>query len=338
MNNKGITIAGSFIADVVKTTDCYPKRGMMAYITDVKKAVGGCVPNTAISLKKIDSSIPVSAIGKIGTDEHGRFIKTELERHGVDCNNVKISESLTTSFCDVMSQPSGERTFFHAKGANAEFSPADLNISNLNCDIFHIGYIFLLDQFEKSDAQHGSVLARTLKEIQEKGIKTSIDVVSDSSGKYKEIIIPVLRFCSYAIMNEVECCMLTDLAPYDENGRLNTDNIKKTMVFMAEKGVKEKIIIHCKNAGFCLDVKSGEFTIVPSLEIPPEEIKGSVGAGDAFCAGSLYGLYNNYSDEETLKLASAIAASNLFAENSTDSILSKEDVWAFEEKYGRKIL
>lgn len=338
MNNKGITIAGSFIADVVKTTDCYPKRSMMAYITDVKKAVGGCVPNTAISLKKIDRNIPVSAIGKIGTDEHGRFIKDELIRHGVDCSNVKISESLPTSFCDVMSQPSGERTFFHAKGANAELSPDDLDISSLDCDIFHIGYIFLLDQFEKSDAQYGSVLARTLKQIQEKGIKTSIDVVSDSSGKYKEIIIPVLKFCSYAIMNEVECCMLTDLSPYNENGELNIDNIKKTMMFMAEKGVKEKIIIHCKNAGFCLDIKSGEFTIVPSLEIPPEEIKGSVGAGDAFCAGCLYGLYNGYNDKETLEIASAVAASNLFAENSTDSIICKEEISAFEEKYRRKKL
>ncbi|MEE0945504.1 MAG: carbohydrate kinase family protein [Acutalibacteraceae bacterium] len=338
MSKKNITIAGSFIADVVKTTDCYPKSGMMAYITDVKKAVGGCVPNTAISLKKIDSLTPVSVIGKIGTDEHGSFIKDELLRHGIDCSKVKISNTSTTSFCDVMSQPSGERTFFHAKGANAEFGYEDIDINSLDCDIFHIGYIFLLDKFEQKDDLYESVLARTLKEIQDKGIKTSIDVVSDSTGKYKDIIVPVLKYCNFAIMNEVECCMLTDLAPYDDEGNILTDNIRETMEFMVKCGVKDKVVIHCKTAGFCLDVKTGEFTVVPSLDIPKEEIKGSVGAGDAYCAGCLYSFYNGYEDKKALEFASAVAASNLFCENSTDSIINKDCIEEFCSKYKRKKL
>ena len=40
-------------------------------------------------------------------------------------------------------------------------------------------------------------------------------------------------------------------------------------------------------------------------------IISSVGAGDAFLSGVLYGLINNLSDEETLKIAHACAANNL---------------------------
>lgn len=338
MSKSGITIAGSFIADVVKTTDCYPNQGMMAYITDTKRAAGGCVPNTAISLKKIDKNTKVSVRGKIGNDDNGSFIIDALKQNGVNCDKVIVSETSPTSYCDVMSQPSGERTFFHAKGANALFGEEDLDVSSLDCEIFHIGYIFLLDYFEKVDAEYGNVLARVLKKIQDKGIKTSIDVVSESSSRYKEIIIPTLKYCNFAIMNEVESSMLTDLPPYNEDNSLNLGNIRKTMEFMASCGVKEKVIVHCKNAGFILDCKTDEFTLIPSIDVPKEEIKGSVGAGDAFCAGCLYSLYNCYSDKETLEIASTIAASNLFSQNSTDSLISIKEVKNLEEKYGRKTL
>lgn len=338
MAKKGITIAGSFIADLVKTTDCYPAPGMMAYITDTKRAAGGCVPNTAVSLKKIDSEISVSVRGKIGKDENGELLLNVLNSNGVNCDKVVICENAPTSYCDVMSQPSGERTFFHAKGANAIFDKNDLDTNSLDCDIFHIGYIFLLDSFEKEDAEYGTMLARVLKEIQDKGIKTSIDVVSESGERYKSIIIPTLKYCNFAIMNEVESSMLTDLAPYKEDGSLNVDNIRKTMEFMASCGVKDKVIIHCKNAGFCLDCKENTFTVLPSVNIPKEEIKGSVGAGDAFCAGCLYGLHNGYSDNDILRIASTVAASNLFSQNSTDSIISKDKIENFERKYGRKTI
>lgn len=111
MANTDITIAGSFIADLVKTTDCYPQAGMMAYITDTKRAAGGCVPNTAVSLKKIDKETKVSVRGKIGKDENGSFIIDALKQNDVNCDKVILCEEAPTSYCDVMSQPSGERTF-----------------------------------------------------------------------------------------------------------------------------------------------------------------------------------------------------------------------------------
>ena len=55
-------------------------------------------------------------------------------------------------------------------------------------------------------------------------------------------------------------------------------------------------------------------------------IKGSVGAGDSFCAGSLDGIYYGLSDEETLKFSSAAAACNLFEANSIDGMKTKEEI------------
>ena len=332
----GITLAGNILTDVVKTVDCYPNIGMLANISDVSRAVGGCVPNTGIDLKKIDNSLRVTAIGKIGNDEGGEFLLSEFDKYGLERDKVKVSRAKPTSFSDVMSMPSGERTFFHARGANAEFSPEDIDIEALDCDIFHIGYILLLDAMDKADETYGTVMARLLKAVQDRGIKTSIDVVSDSTADYKAKIIPALKYSNYAIMNEIESGMISDLNPYNEDNTLNVDNIRKTMEIMAECGVKDKIIIHCKEAGFCYDVKTGSFTASPSLNIPKEAIKGSVGAGDAFCAGALYGIYNNFSDKEILDFASSAAACNLFAENSIDGMKSAEEIKNMAAKYGRK--
>ncbi len=333
-DRKGITIAGNILADVVKVVDCYPKAGMLANIKDVITAVGGCVPNTAIDIAKIDSSVPLTALGKVGDDAYGKYVLSVMKENNINCDNVCVSATKPTSFSDVITQIGKERTFFHARGANAEFSIDDIDISSINSVIFHIGYILLLDMFDKEDSEYGTVMARLLHNVQSQGIKTSIDVVSDSTADYKAKIAPALKYCNYAIVNEIESSMLSDLDPYYEDGSLNIDNIKKTMQHMAKLGVKDKVIVHCKKAGFCYDVASGDFNMVTAVNIPREMIKGTVGAGDAFCAGALYGLYNDFSDKEILEFASGAAACNLFAENSIDGMRSKNDIFALIDNFG----
>ncbi len=335
---KGIVLAGNILTDTVKNIESYPEIGMLSSITSVSQAVGGCVPNTAIDIAKIDRSVPLTAIGCVGNDAAGRYVTEQMQNHGINTEHVTILADVPTSFSDVMSLPTGERTFFHARGANARFSPEHIDMSALNGNMLHIGYILLLDEFDKEDAEYGTVMARFLHDVQERGICTSIDVVSDNDGNYKKTIVPALKYCNYAIMNEIECCSIDGFEACDENGRPIVENIRAAMEKIAAYGVKDKVIVHCKQAGFCLDVASGAFTAVPSLKIPAEEIRGSVGAGDAYCAGCLYGLYNGYADEELLRFASAAAACNLFAGNSVDGMRPKNEILKMEEKYGRVTL
>jgi len=332
----GITVAGNMILDVVKTIDKYPEQGMLAYISSSKRAIGGCAPNTATDLAIIDSTLPVSVIGRVGDDEYGRFLVDKLRARGIEVSGVIASNGTDTSFTDVMSLPTGERTFFNAKGANAIFAPEDIDISSLRCKIFHIGYILLLDKFDEADEEYGTAMARFLSRVRATGIKTSVDVVSSSNAsEYKAKILPVMPYTDYLIINETEICTIWGVDPRKNDGSLDVDAVKLAMEKTMAAGVHEKVIIHSKEACFCLD-KSGEFTKLGSLKVPPELIAGSVGAGDAFCAGSLYGIYNGYSDKEILEFASMSAACSLFAENSVDGMKNKKEICKIFENYERK--
>lgn len=331
---KGIVIAGNIILDIVKSIEQYPCAGMLADISDIHHSVGGCAPNTAINLAKIDRRIPVSVIGRVGADENGRIVVSQLLKEGIDIRGISYSSEAPTSFCDVMSVPSGERTFFHKRGANAEFSPEHINIAALHCAHFHIGYILLLDRFDAEDRQYGTVMARFLHDLQARGIRTSIDVVSNSNGLFAEKVIPTLKYCNYVIINELECCSIWGMTPYTESGRLDRVSIRTAMERTMAAGVKEQVIVHCKSACFSLDA-AGRFTEVPSLKIPKEDIKGTVGAGDAFCAGCLYAIHNHYTNQQMLEFASAAAACNLLAVNATDGMRERNEILQIAETYGR---
>ena len=58
MNERnGIAIAGTILVDQINEISAYPNTGELTQIRRVSKAVGGCVPNVAIDLKKISPEI-----------------------------------------------------------------------------------------------------------------------------------------------------------------------------------------------------------------------------------------------------------------------------------------
>ncbi len=316
----GIAVAGNILTDEVKVIEAFPEKGMLVNITSMSRAVGGGVPNTLISLAKIDSTLSLTALGKRGDDEGGRYAQSELQRCGVDTTAILVDPAAPTGFSDVMTlRDTGERTFFHNRGANARFVPEDIALSTLNCRMLHVAYIHLLDGFDAPDPEYGTTLARFLKAVQEEGILTSVDVVSSFNDEFASRILAAMPYTDNAIMNEIEACGVSGLAPRDEAGNLLAHNIRATMEQLMACGVGQRVIVHCPEAGFCLSA-DGTFTVVPSLNLPSGYIKGTVGAGDAFCAGCLYGIYNGYSDREILEFASGAAACSLSAEDSVSGM------------------
>lgn len=335
-DTQGIAIAGNILVDLVNIIDRYPQKNMLANILKTTPAVGGCVPNTIIDIARIDPEMFLAAIGKVGADENGRYVISRLKKYGIDVSGIKVDESVVTAVDHVMSeQTTGERTFFYTSGANSSFDIDDIDIDSLDCRIFHIGYVRLLEQLDKKDAEYGTRMARLLAKVQAKGIKTSVDVISKEGESIAEEIMPVLKYCDYAILNEIESCAVTGLSPRNSDGTVNVENIRTTMQKFVEYGVKKKVIVHCCEAGFSLDAEDN-FRAVPSLELPDGYIKGSVGAGDAYAAACLYGIYKDYDDVHLLEFAAAAAACNLSEADSVSGMKNRAEIEKVNQMYKRR--
>jgi sugar/nucleoside kinase (ribokinase family) len=82
-------------------------------------------------------------------------------------------------------------------------------------------------------------------------------------------------------------------------------------------GVRRRVVIHCPEGAYGLE-QDGEARWQPSWCVSETEIVGSVGAGDAFCAGVLYASHESWPLAETLQLAHACARFNLLCANAID--------------------
>jgi len=328
----GIAIAGNMIVDTVKEIDVYPAEGMLSNIGNVQMSVGGCVPNTAIDIKKIDDTLPVEALGMVGDDSNGRYLLDALKKNGVDARGVMINNQAVTSFTDVMAASGGKtRTFFHARGSNAVMGFDDIDFDQVQSRFFHIGYALLLDGFDAPDPQFGTVMAKTLARAQEKGLKTSMDVVSENSDRFSAIVTPSLRYCDNVIINEVEASMICRLAVRQDDV-LDKEALLAVCRKLMDAGVRENVVIHAPEAA-CALTNEGEFVFVPSLKLPSGYIKGTVGAGDAFCAGVLYAFYRGCCVEEALLIGAGAAASSLSEINSIDGMKNLEHIRGLIKQY-----
>ncbi len=306
----GIAVAGTVLVDTICEIAAYPTCGELTQIRSIEKAVGGCVPNVAVDMRRMDPTLPVYAIGKIGRDADGKLVLDTLTENGVDCTALRETEDERTSFTDVMSIAGGQRTFFTYAGASAEFGVDDMDFDALQADILHLGYFLLLKKVDDGDG------LRILKEASARGIKTSIDLVSENSDRYS-LVLPCLPYTDYLIVNEIEAGALAGMEPENRNLRAIAEHLRKL-------GVREKVIIHKRDCAVCLS--DDGFTSVGSLNVPAAYIQGSTGAGDAFCAASLIALYEGLSDREVLEFASAAAAVSLGSADATGGLTNKEEI------------
>lgn len=312
---KGIAIAGSILVDKLNEINAYPVSGELTKILSVSRAVGGCVPNTAIDIKRLDPSVHVKAIGRIGKDTEGDFLVDALESNGVDSSLI-VRGNTPTSFTDVMSIVGGQRTFFTYPGACADFGYDDIDFEKLDVNMLHLGYFLLLDKIDSGDG------TKILKKAQEMGIKTSIDLVSENSDRY-HIVKDCLQYTDNVIINELEAGMIAGIEP-------KRDNLERIARAIKAMGVSERVIIHMPEVGVCLS--DNGFFELPSWELPKGYIKGKTGAGDAFCAGALVAIYRGLDETELLTLASKAATASLAAPDSIGGMISEKEIDKMLEK------
>jgi len=328
MYRNGIAVAGNITVDILYRVQGLPRPGELTTIQEgFSRSIGGALCNVIIDLARLDPAIPLTALGRTGNDAEGGFVLSQLKQYDtIDLSNI-VHEGIT-SFTSVMTDViTNQRSFFHYRGANAFFSESDINWNNIKVDFLHIGYILLLDALDQEDEEFGTRMARLLFHAQERGIKTSVDVVSENGTRFKRLVPPAFKYTDYCIINEIEAEKTTGIRLRDDKNRLSLKEMREALESIRDCGVSTWAVIHCPEGGFALDA-AGNYEEVPSLVLPDGYIKGTVGAGDAFCSGVIYGAYNGLSLRKSIEMGNAAAACSLSEPGATEGVRSAGEAMA----------
>jgi sugar/nucleoside kinase (ribokinase family) len=329
---RGLIAGGNWIIDQVKIIDVYPQPEKLGNILSQSQGTGGGPYNVLIDLAKSGVRFPLFGAGLVGQDALGAQILADCHRHKIDTRALTQTHKAPTSFTDVMTErATGRRTFFHDRGANALWDGAGLGFKKTSARIFHLAYLLLLDALDVPDKEFVTKSARLLAEAQAAGLKTSVDVVSEDSNRFARVVAPALKFVDYCILNEFEAGKTTGFKLRGPDGNLDTATLRHAAGALLQLGVRELVVIHFPE-GAIARTRRGDDVWQSSLRLPPKHIAGTAGAGDAFCAGVLYGLHEGWDLQRCLLTGVCIAAASLADATCTAGVKSLNTSLALARK------
>jgi sugar/nucleoside kinase (ribokinase family) len=328
MVRNGIVLSGTVILDIVNIVDHWPEEEQVAFIMRTEHGAGGPPHNAAAGLKKLGATFPVTCIGVVGDDEYGRVLCAQAVSYGLATDHFQTLTGAVTSHTQVMSSSNtGRRTFFHYPGVSHLLTPAMLLPKHDAAKIFYLGSPGIA---KKMDDSNGWV--QVLKSAQACGFETALELVPVDAAILQRLVPPCLAHVDVLVVNDHEAAAVTGIA-VTLGDTLNVEAAQRACAKLFEIGVAKLVCIHHPQGAVGM-LRTGEICVSGSVQIAPSEIIGSVGAGDAFYAGVLFGWHENWTLKQCLELANAAAATSLFSATTSASILSAEQCLEFAQTRG----
>ncbi|PYV01974.1 MAG: carbohydrate kinase family protein, partial [Acidobacteria bacterium] len=246
-------------------------------------------------------------IGKTGQDLLGDFVVKDLTRLGIDVSGVRRSAIHATSLTYILNVKGQDRRYLHAIGANSDFSLTDVDLSMLSrARVLYVGGYLVMPRWEPDD------LASLFREAKRLGLMTVLDVVIGAGSPASlSSVEPVLPYTDLFLPNHDEAQALTG-----RDAPLSQAEILSHLSTIAITLGREGVLVRSKDRVF----RAGAYAV--------ESVDES-GAGDAFAAGFIIGLIEQWPLEQTLRFASAVGASCTRALGCTEGVLHFDAALAF---------
>jgi sugar/nucleoside kinase (ribokinase family) len=286
-NNKPIICLGILVADIVgRPLRAVPDLGRLVLVDEMSLHTGGCAINAATALARL--GLPVQVIGKIGSDSFGDFVLKALTERGIETRGITRDKEVGTSATMVMVAPDGERRFVHYIGANARLTLGDIDLSMVEAgSILHVAGSLVMPGID------GQPTAELLRHARESGVTTFLDTVWDDTGRWMEILVPCLPYIDYFVPSLPEGQALTGLDEPTEIARALLEHGVRTV------GLKMGV------DGCLVMSGDGQAIRLPAFQV---DVVDATGAGDAFAAGFIAGVWQGWPLEQTARFANAVGA------------------------------
>ncbi|TQR18255.1 sugar kinase [Psychrobacillus soli] len=287
--------------------------GPLRYVTHFERKLGGAELNFAIGCARL--GLNAKWVSRLGKDEFGRVIYNFAKGEGVDVSEVEFVENHPTSvnFKEISESGAGKTFYYRHHSPILTLKPSDIHDDILSgVSLVHITGVFLA-----IDDVNFSIAERILQLAKSKGIPVSFDpnirlklwTIEEARETYKKIF----PYVNILLTGLDEIRLITgfdstvDLEKFAKNYEINSLVIKD-----GEKGSKV--------------YQDGKWTEAKAFKVRAID---TVGAGDGFDAGFVYGYLHNYSLEETLQFANGVGALVTTVSGDNEGLPYLEEVNAF---------
>lgn len=284
-----LALVGHICVDMrVRPSGVFPKPGQLVDTDTIDMACAGMIGNAGRVLGRF--SEPVMVVCRVGDDALGHMAVAELSQWA-DTAYVTTSSTAPTSATIVFVLPDGERSFIHAKGANAEFAGHHVPLHAMvtaGIKYLHIGYALLLPGLD------GEPMSALLQQARSLGLVTSLDMTWDATGAWMSGVGTLLPHVDIFCPNDTEAESLT--------GEREPLAAARALI---KAGVSQLAVVTCGANGIVAAWPDGRSLTLPA---PPTKVVDSTGAGDCFSAALLTALARGLPDEDALRAAVDAAA------------------------------
>jgi ribokinase len=253
-----------------------------SFIEDYTEACGGSAANTAVGLARLGCK--VGFIGKVGCDREGDLLIQDFCSEGVNTAGVVRSEQGKSGSVLGFVDKKGARALYIDSGVNDTIAFEEVKVRYAS----QAQFLHLTSFVGEKSLQAQKKLLDAIPD----SVKVSFDPGALYARKGFANLEPIIRKTYVLMPNAIELAILT--------GEIN---YRKSADIMVGRGVK---IVAVKLGGDGCYVTDGrERHLIEALNV---KIVDTTGAGDAFCAGFLYGLLNNKSLHECGRLGNFVAS------------------------------
>lgn len=282
MKSYDILVAGEINPDLILSGNVTPEFGQVEKLVDnASLTIGSSSAIFACGAARL--GLKVAFMGVCGQDVFGRFMLDEMSKRGVDVSNVTIRSDGQTGLSVILNHQADRAILTHL-GLIADLQASDIADALLSrSSHLHVASYFLQTKLQ-SDLPDLFRRARSL------GLTTSLDTNYDPSEKWTGFD-ELLAVTNVFLPNEKEAVSLTGEANVD----LAADQLESRVESLAIK----------LGADGALGASDGARARVASI---PVQVMDTVGAGDSFDAGFMYGYLNKWPLEKSLRLACVCGA------------------------------
>ena len=277
-----VLVAGEINPDLILSGDVEPAFGQVEKLVEnTALTIGSSSVIFACGAARL--GLKVAFIGKCGDDIFGRFMLEQMQAHQVDIGNVIVAKGGSTGLSVILNRGTDRAILTHP-GLIADLQASDIADSLLRqARHLHVASYFLQTNLQPD-------LPALFRRARSFGLTTSLDTNYDPSEQWRGFD-ELLAVTNVFLPNETEAKSLTGA----ENVEVAADRLK----------VKTETVAIKLGAEGALGISQSQRVRVASI---PVNVVDTVGAGDSFDAGFIYGYLNQWSMEKSLQLACVCGA------------------------------